>query len=76
MAHAERRAVVESYIVRIYGRKASKPRGVRGVIEDVDTQTRRAFRSVNELFEILVGPFSSGGPVAGGRRGRAGKSDS
>lgn len=77
MAHAERPAVVESYIVRIYRRNPKQRRTLQGVVEDVQSHTRRAFRSVNQLYEILgMGLFSSGGPPTRGGRRRAGRPES
>jgi hypothetical protein len=69
MAHPERRPVVESYIVRIYRRNRRNRSAVAGVVEDVETQDRRAFRSVTQLFEILGnGSLASGDNAAAGRR--------
>lgn len=77
MAHAERGPVLESYIVRIYRRNPKLRGTLQGVVEDVRSQTRRAFRSVNQLYEILGGgPLSSGGPPTRGGRRRAGRPES
>lgn len=77
MAHAERRAVVESYIVRIYRRNRNSRSTVHGVVEDVETQDRRAFRDGAQLYEILrVGGFLSVGLPARTRGRRAGNPES
>lgn len=45
---------MDSYIVRIYRREATKRRALVGVVERVGTDARRAFNDRDELWRILT----------------------
>ena len=42
-----------TYIVRIYGSKKGKPRGILGVVEQIGVKGRKAFTDYDGLWEIL-----------------------
>ncbi len=44
----------ESYVVRIYRRDQHNPQRVAGVVEYIDSQQSRAFRSMSELMQLLA----------------------
>lgn len=46
-------ATVETYIVRIYHRKARKGRGMLGWVELVDREEKRVFSNPDELCRII-----------------------
>ena len=48
---------MDSYVVRVYRREAEKPCGLAGVVEYAGAEEKgtRAFRSCDELLEILSG---------------------
>ena len=62
---------MENYIVRIYRRDKNAPCKLTGVVEDVRTEDKKAFRNLDELWEILNPP--EGGDVQGGKDRVAGK---
>ena len=41
------------YIVRIYRHEKDRPRTIVGIVEEVGTEGKRAFTSLDELWEIL-----------------------
>ncbi|HEV8438031.1 MAG TPA: hypothetical protein VGT40_08055 [Methylomirabilota bacterium] len=45
---------MDSYIVRIYRREATKGRALVGVVEKVGAEARRAFNDRDELWRILT----------------------
>ncbi len=45
---------MDSYIVRIYRRQAKAPHEIVGVVENVELEETMAFKSVDELWEILA----------------------
>lgn len=45
---------MDSYIVRIYRRQTKNPYEIVGVVEDVELEETMAFKSVDELWEILA----------------------
>jgi hypothetical protein len=59
---------MESYIVRIYRRGKEKSKELVGVVERAGDETQHAFKTPDELLEILCSP----GP-APKRRARKGK---
>jgi hypothetical protein len=60
---------MESYVVRIYRRGKQKSKELVGVVERAGDATQRAFKTLDELLEILGSP----GP-APGRKVRKGRS--
>jgi len=46
---------MESYIVRIYRRTKDGPQDIAGIVEEVQTQMTKPFKSSGELLKILVG---------------------
>lgn len=44
---------MESYIVRIYREEKDDPRSFVGIVEEVDSEERRAFTNLQELWNIL-----------------------
>ena len=45
---------MDSYIIRIYRRQAKAPHEIVGVVENVELEETMAFKSVDELWEILA----------------------
>ena len=45
---------MDSYIVRIYRRQTTNPREIVGVVENVEREETMAFKTVDELWEILA----------------------
>ena len=45
---------MDSYIVRIYRRQTTNPHELVGVVEDVELEETMAFKTVDELWEILA----------------------
>ena len=41
------------YIVRIYRHEKERPRGIVGIVEEVGAEGKRAFTSLDELWQIL-----------------------
>ena len=60
-----------NYVVRIYRREAKDPYGLRGIVEDVSSEGRQVFRSLDELVRILAGPGGARGRKAAGDGGKA-----
>jgi hypothetical protein len=44
---------MESFIVRIYRQEKDNPENLVGTIEHVDTGSKKTFRRIKELWEIL-----------------------
>ena len=44
---------MDSYLVRIYRKAEDNPRMLIGVVEEVGKKEKKAFNSLNELWEIL-----------------------
>jgi len=44
---------MESYIVRIYRRTEDGPQDIAGIVEEVETQTTKPFKSSGELVRLL-----------------------
>jgi hypothetical protein len=63
---------VNSYIVRIYRSTSENQSGPVGIVEDVERRERNAFRSIEELWQILVAPKDRSPPKsrAGLRRSK------
>ncbi len=53
---------VESYVLRIYRREKDDPRMLVGLVEEIDSKGKRAFTSLDDLWEILNGSAGSGMP--------------
>jgi len=47
---------MDSYVIRIYRRDAENPRNCAGLAEIIDTDTRKSFKNLDELLEILKIP--------------------
>lgn len=47
---------MENYIIRIYRRDHDKPVAIAGIVESVETETKQAFKSMDELSRILCKP--------------------
>ena len=45
---------MDSYIVRIYRRQTTNPHEIVGVVENVELEETMAFKTVDELWEILA----------------------
>lgn len=45
---------IETYIIRIYRRDPGDPRRLTGLLESVDSGTRSAFHTLNDLRKLLV----------------------
>lgn len=45
---------VKSYIVRIYRCEKDKPQGFVGIVEEVGITGKRAFKNLEELWDILI----------------------
>lgn len=44
---------MDSYVVRIYRQEVDGPREFVGVVEEVGTQEKKAFTTIDELWKIL-----------------------
>jgi hypothetical protein len=44
---------VDNYIVRIYRREKNNPRLLVGLVEEVGSEGKRAFNTLDDLWEIL-----------------------
>ena len=47
---------VKCYIVRIYRCEKNKPRNFVGVVEEIGNTGKKAFKNLDELWEILISP--------------------
>ncbi len=45
---------MDSYVVRIYRRGEADSSEIVGVVEEVESQERRAFKTIDELWAILL----------------------
>ncbi len=54
---------MENYIVRIYRREKDNPRLLVGLVEEVGSAGKKAFNSIDDLWEIL-NPQDRGAPQA------------
>ena len=45
---------MDSYIVRIYRRQTANPHELVGVVENVELEETMAFKTIDELWEILA----------------------
>ena len=59
---------MDSYIVRIYRRQTTNPHELVGVVEDVELEETMAFKSVDELWEILAEHKDRLSPTRGKRQ--------
>jgi len=48
------KAVLANYIVRIYRFEKNKPHNLVGVVEEAGGSGKRAFTSLNELWDIII----------------------
>jgi len=48
------KAVLANYIVRIYRFEKNKPHHLVGVVEEAGGRGKRAFTSLNELWDIII----------------------
>jgi hypothetical protein len=60
---------MNSYLVRIYRRAEDNPRMLVGVVEEIGKAEKRAFNSLDELWDIL-NPGKKGGNQPGKARDR------
>jgi len=51
---------MQTYVVRIYRREAKKPENLIGVVEEVETEKKWEFSSLNELIAVFRGEGEGG----------------
>ncbi|MEW5745883.1 MAG: hypothetical protein AB1805_10675 [Nitrospirota bacterium] len=44
---------MQSYIIRVYREERDNPRGLVGIVEEVGAEGKRAFTTLDELWDIL-----------------------
>ena len=59
---------LNTYIVRIYRRKNGIPHNLFGIIEEVGKKERLAFKSLDDLWDILKRPRGRVRPKHGSKR--------
>ena len=63
---------MDSYIIRIYRREKEAPGSVIGTAERVGDEGKKAFRSLDELWDILNEPLPNMAPSPGRKESRRG----
>ena len=46
---------MESYLIRIYRRNENNPEGITGTVQEIVSSENRAFKSLAELGEFIIG---------------------
>ncbi len=61
---------LDNYIVRIYRREKDNPRLLVGLVEEVGVSGKRAFNSLDDLWEILNGQKSGAAQKKRNKKGQ------
>ncbi|NWG03957.1 MAG: hypothetical protein HXY44_13985 [Syntrophaceae bacterium] len=64
------KTILANYIVRIYRFQKNKPTNLVGVVEEVGQKGKKAFISLNELWEILSSSKEMRNQKRGKKRGK------